>query len=78
MFLLEVNFFREFQFLSCAFFFCLQTQRYLEPPPLLPNSVYVDICELPSFEEMLGMIKNQKPVVIKGLVNQWPAFRKWK
>uniref|UniRef100_A0A1I7VNN0 Acetyltransferase n=1 Tax=Loa loa TaxID=7209 RepID=A0A1I7VNN0_LOALO len=55
----------------------LKTQKLLQPPSLLPNSVYVDVCELPSFEEMLKIIENQKPVIIKGLVDQWPAFRKW-
>ncbi|VDM22157.1 unnamed protein product [Wuchereria bancrofti] len=55
----------------------LKTQKLLQPPPPLPNSIYVDVCELPSFEEMLKIIRNKKPVVIKGLVNQWPAFRKW-
>ncbi|KAM3728807.1 Bifunctional peptidase and arginyl-hydroxylase JMJD5 [Dirofilaria immitis] len=55
----------------------LKTQKHLQPPDALSNSIYVDVCELPSFEEMLKNIKNQKPVVIRGLVNQWPAFTKW-
>ncbi|VDN82558.1 unnamed protein product [Brugia pahangi] len=55
----------------------LKTQKLLQPPAPLPNSIYVDVCELPSFEEMLKIIRNKKPVVIRGLVNQWPAFRKW-
>uniref|UniRef100_A0AAF5Q6F7 JmjC domain-containing protein n=1 Tax=Wuchereria bancrofti TaxID=6293 RepID=A0AAF5Q6F7_WUCBA len=56
----------------------LKTQKLLQPPPPVPNSIYVDVCELPSFEEMLKIIRNKKPVVVtRGLVNQWPAFRKW-
>ncbi|VDK78325.1 unnamed protein product [Onchocerca ochengi] len=55
----------------------LETQKHLQPPAPLPNSIYVDVFELPSFEEMLKIIEIQKPVVIRGLVNQWPAFTKW-
>ncbi|OZC05632.1 hypothetical protein X798_07393, partial [Onchocerca flexuosa] len=55
----------------------LKTQKHLQSPAPLPNSVYVDVYELPSFEEMLKIIEIQKPVVIRGLVNQWPAFTKW-
>uniref|UniRef100_A0A915PPS1 JmjC domain-containing protein n=1 Tax=Setaria digitata TaxID=48799 RepID=A0A915PPS1_9BILA len=55
----------------------VKTQKLLQSPAALPNSINVDVYELPSFEEMLKIIENQKPVVIRGLVNQWPAFTKW-
>ncbi|VDK83118.1 unnamed protein product [Litomosoides sigmodontis] len=55
----------------------LKTQKLLQPPSPLLNSIDVNVYELPSFEEMLKIIENQKPVVIRGLVNQWPAFAKW-
>ncbi|VBB29800.1 unnamed protein product [Acanthocheilonema viteae] len=55
----------------------LKTQKLFQPPSPLLNSFDVDVCELPSFEEMLKIIENQKPVIIRGLVNQWPAFTKW-
>uniref|UniRef100_A0A0R3RV12 JmjC domain-containing protein n=1 Tax=Elaeophora elaphi TaxID=1147741 RepID=A0A0R3RV12_9BILA len=58
-------------------FVSLQIQKPLQPPSPLSNSICVDVCELPSFEEMLKIIENQKPVIIRGLVNQWPAFTKW-
>lgn len=55
----------------------LKVQKVVEPPTPLPNSTNIYVIDRPSFEEMFKCMKEQKPVVVKGLVSQWPAFLKW-
>ncbi|KAL3123236.1 hypothetical protein niasHT_006779 [Heterodera trifolii] len=47
-------------------------------PNLLPNSVQISSSELPSLEYFFNnFYKLQVPVIIRGMVNGWPAFEKW-
>ncbi|VDN32423.1 unnamed protein product, partial [Gongylonema pulchrum] len=50
----------------------------VEVPCALPNSIPVIAYDCPSLEKMLRLMKEQKPFIIKGIVNKWPAFEKWK
>uniref|UniRef100_A0A183E7C3 JmjC domain-containing protein n=1 Tax=Gongylonema pulchrum TaxID=637853 RepID=A0A183E7C3_9BILA len=43
----------------------------------LPNSIPVIAYDCPSLEKMLRLMKEQKPFIIKGIVNKWQAFEKW-
>uniref|UniRef100_A0A915MQH6 Uncharacterized protein n=1 Tax=Meloidogyne javanica TaxID=6303 RepID=A0A915MQH6_MELJA len=60
----------------------LFTQNNLKPttpPPPLPNSLPIQIEQLPSLE---FFYKNYYlpglPLIINGMVNGWPAFEKWR
>uniref|UniRef100_A0A0N5AL71 JmjC domain-containing protein 5 n=1 Tax=Syphacia muris TaxID=451379 RepID=A0A0N5AL71_9BILA len=46
-------------------------------PKPLPNSQQVRKVHRPSMEQFLDIIAKQEPVIITGVVTEWPAFKKW-
>jgi lysine-specific demethylase 8 len=49
-----------------------------ECPKALPNSQPIPCCHLPTMEKFFNeFFKANRPVVIRGMVAQWPAYRKW-
>ncbi|VDM36871.1 unnamed protein product [Toxocara canis] len=48
-----------------------------EPKPL-SNSCWIRRIEHPSMDEFCGFIRRGEPVIITGVVSQWPALSKWR
>lgn len=50
----------------------------LDPPKALPTSTTIPLLTMPSMEVFFErFFSPQRPVVIRGMVAEWPAFEKW-